>query len=325
VSETGPQLRKAAIASAASASEHALRELVRQIRAGECILFVGAGVHAPQSTAEPGTPGQSQPQPQVVYDYPVEVRPLLGGALAEQMATHCDFHGMLPNESPRDLQRVSLCYEKSPGLGRNTMVAFLTEHLMREKKPSPVVRMLAALPFKIIVTTNYDRLMEMALRQQGKDPNVVVYDSNPDRPTRDVSQDPSTERPLVFKMHGDLDYPESIVITDEDYITFVQRMSDKDALHPVPMTIRFRMQRWSILFVGYSLRDYNLRLLFRTLRWRMDPASFPPSFSIDCNPDPLILQVWQNERQFITFVTQDMWSSVPYLFKEVTGKEYGNG
>ncbi len=123
-------------------------------------------------------------------------------------------------------------------------------------------------------------------------------------------------------MHGDFDDRASIVITDEDYITFVQRMSDKDALHPVPETIRYRMLKWPTLFVGYSLRDYNLRLLFRTLRWRVDPANFPQSFSVDRNPDPLILQVWQHERRFITFVTQDLWTFVPWLYKEVCGEEY---
>jgi hypothetical protein len=123
-------------------------------------------------------------------------------------------------------------------------------------------------------------------------------------------------------MHGDLDQRDSIVITDEDYITFIQRMSDKEALHPVPQTVRFRMKKWPTLFVGYSLRDYNLRLIFRTLRWRVDPANFPPSFSIDKNPDPLLLHVYQYERHFVTFVTQDLWTFVPWLFKEITGEEY---
>ncbi|MHC4751068.1 MAG: SIR2 family protein, partial [Planctomycetota bacterium] len=101
-----------------------------------------------------------------------------------------------------------------------------------------------------------------------------------------------------------------------------QRMSDKEALHPVPRTVRFRMHRWPTLFVGYSLRDYNFRLIFRTLRWNVDPANFPRSFSVDSSPDPLILKVWQNEMKLVTFVTQDLWTFIPWLFKEVNGKEY---
>ena len=180
------------------------------------------------------------------------------------------------------------------------------------------------MPFKIIITTNYDRLFEKALLKVDKDPHVFVYDPTPpgDEPTPDLTTDPTIERPLLYKMHGDLDKRESIVITDEDYINFVQRMSEKDVVHPVPQTIRFRMQRWPTLFVGYSLRDYNLRLLFRTLRWKVDTANFPESYSLDKSPDPLILQIWQNERHFITFVTEDLWSFVPALYKAVQGEEF---
>ena len=137
-----------------------------------------------------------------------------------------------------------------------------------------------------------------------------------------MTTDPTVERPLLFKMHGDLDKRDSIVITDEDYINFVQRMSEKDIVHPVPQTIRYRMRRWPTLFVGYSFRDHNLRLLFRTLRWKVDTADFPPSYSIDKWPDPLILHVWQNERRLITFLTEDLWTFVPTLYKTVKGEEF---
>jgi hypothetical protein len=240
------------------------------------------------------------------------------------LAEECGFHDKLPNDLVRDLQRVSLCHEKTPGLGRAKLIASLNSYLMEGKKPSPLLKMLAAMPFRIIVTTNYDRLTEIALRQREKDPTVFVYDPNSDNPTRDVAADPDDMHPLLFKMHGDLEQKDSIVITDEDYIAFVQRMADKDTTYPIPFSIRFRMKQWRTLFVGYSLRDYNLRLLFRTLRWRLDPANFPNSFSIDLHPDPLILQVWQNERQAITFLAQDLWTFVPLLYREIQGKEYSD-
>jgi len=184
--------------------------------------------------------------------------------------------------------------------------------------------MLAELPFRIIVTTNYDRMLESALRKcdPEKEPDVFVYDPDAVEPTPDTRDDPTAERPLVFKMHGDIEDGGSMVITDEHYITFVQRMSDKEALHPVPQTVRYRMRQWPTLFVGYSLRDYNLRLLFRTLRWRIDTAEIPTSFSVDRNPDPLVLKVLQDKLKFVTFVAQDLWTFVPWLYKEVRGREY---
>jgi hypothetical protein len=218
---------------------------------------------------------------------------------------------------------VSLYVETTDGLGRNALVEFLRAQLTTGRKPSPALKMLAGLPFKIIVTTNYDRMLESALRksEDEKEPQVIVYNPDESKPTQDVV-DPPAERPLVFKMHGDIEDGGSMVITDEDYITFLQRMSDKESLHPVPQTVRYRMQSWPTLFVGYSLRDYNLRLLFRTLRWRIDLAKSKSSFSVDRDPDPLVLKVLQDKLKFVTFVAQDLWTFVPWLYKEVRGREY---
>jgi hypothetical protein len=287
-----------------------LQTLPDHVRKGQCILFLGAALHAP-------------PPESSSFNYPPNERPPLGGDLAQKLAEACGYERQFPNESCWDLQRVALCAEIT--LTRRGLVEKLQEFLTEGKKPSVAVKMLAAMPFRIIVTTNYDQLLEQALLQLGKRPRVCIYDPDENHPTPDPVDDPTERRPLLFKMHGDLQQRESIVITDEDYITFVQRMSDKDAMHPVPETIRFYMKKWRTLFVGYSLRDYNLRLLFRTLRWRVDPAIFPPAFSVDLKPDDLILSVYQNQRRFITFVPQNLWAFVPWLYAQVFGEEFSNG
>jgi len=289
----------------------ALGDLVASIKKGDCILFLGAGLHAP-------------PSENSKYKYPDEERPPGAWKLTQELAEGCDYKNIMGEDPNGDLQRVALCYEYSPGKGRAALVKKLEEQIKTGRKPSPAVRMLASMPFKIVVTTNWDQLYESALRHPDvdKDPYLVIYDPDPAKPTPDAPDDPTPERPLLFKIHGDLDKRESIVVTDEDYITFVQRMSDKEALHPVPQTIRYRMTRWPTLFIGYSLRDYNLRLLFRTLRWKLDLSAIPQSISVDFKPDPLILKVWQDERRFITFVNTDLWTFVPWLYKQVHGKEY---
>ena len=81
------------------------------------------------------------------------------------------------------------------------------------------------------------------------------------------------------------------------------------------------MKRWPTLFVGYSLMDYNLRLIFITLRWKVDKAELPDTYSVDLYPDPLILDVYGNERRYVQFIAQDVWKFVPDLYRRVTGKE----
>jgi hypothetical protein len=288
----------------------ALEDLVNRVRTGNCILFLGPGVHAPPPEGSP-------------YKYPEAQRPLMGGALAQMLAKECYFEKALPKDPTWDLQRVSLCYETTQGLGRKSLVDALARYLDAGKEPSPMLRMLAALPFKIILTTNYDRLLERALHGCGKQTETLIYDPAPGIKAQDVVEEPTPDQPLLFKIHGDLTRSESIVITDEDHIRFVQRMAEKMPTHPVPETIRFRKRKWPMLFLGSSLRDYNLRLLIHSLRGQLDPQlSVPMAYVVDPFPDPLLLRVWQDSRRIATFLAQSPWTFIPWLYREVTGKDF---
>jgi len=183
-----------------------------------------------------------------------------------------------------------------------------------------MLRALAELPFPLVITTNYDRLFENALVEAGKPPRIALYTPKLE-PIPDY-RDPTIESPIMFKIHGDIEHPETIVITDEDYIQFVLRMSNKDPYDPVPLTLKYYLTGWTTLFVGYSLLDYNLRLLFKTLRWKMDSASVPDMYSVDFHPDPLIFDVWHNQRRYVKFIAQDVWAFVPTLYRGVVGKEF---
>lgn len=292
--------------------------LVDAVRSGKCILFLGAGINA-------------SPPETSVYKYPPQEQPASTKALAQILAEKCGYRKLLGlnEDADLDLQRVSLCFETDKMFRRKVLVDELKRLLVDGKKPSPALKMLADLPFRIFVTTNYDLLLDEALEKSGTDKKckTIIYDPDKDdkhRPTENPLEDPTPENPIVFKMHGDLSQDESIVITDEDYIRFIMRMGDKDKYNPIPEIVRFDMQRWPILFVGYSLRDYNLRLLFRTLRWHLDSAKVPPAFSVDLLPDLLIQKVYENEKGLVAFVVEDIWTFVPWLYEQVTGKEYGH-
>lgn len=285
-------------------SDLAFESIAKAVSERKCILFLGAGVHAP-------------PPEGSAFTYPAEVRPPTGAKLSETLASACDLTNRLPGESATNLQRVALCYETATD--RKQLVDAVTAEVDTGKQPSPLLRGLAELGFPLVITTNYDQLFERALYAAGKQPRVEVYTPELEA-TRDY-RDPTAESPVVFKIHGDILHPETIVITDEDYIQFVLRMSNKDPYDPIPLTLKYNLVDWTTLFVGYSLLDYNLRVLFKTLRWRMDPSVKPPMYAIDYHPDPLILDVWDNQRRYVKFIAQNAWLLVPRLYQRVLGKE----
>lgn len=289
-------------------------ELLNSVKSGKCILFLGAMAHARSSSG-----------PYIYTNAPPS-----GTELSERLAAKCGY-GLKDRDN---LQRVALYFEYKEGENRNSLVRALQNEIYGTDQtgrpsvvPSPALHMLAALPFQIIITTNYDDLFDTALSRANtlsglpKRPLVRVYKRGlEERAERVPWEDFTEDRPVLLKLHGDFSSPDSVVVTEDDYINFVQKMSDDNA-HPVHLSIRTKLMSWPVLFIGYSLRDYDFRLLFRTLRWRLDAVDWHLHYSVDPKPDGVITLVSRREAT-VTFIERDLWEFVPALYEACIGKLY---
>jgi hypothetical protein len=153
--------------------------------------------------------------------------------------------------------------------------------------------LIVALDFPIIYTTNYDRNLEVAYEAQGK-PFVKVANA------KDVSK-AIGDATQIIKFHGDFDDDRSLVIAESDY--FDRLTFDS----PLDVKLRADAMGRTMLFIGYSMSDLNIRLLLYKL-WRTWKASGyererPPSFVFMANPSRMqeaVLGQWG-----ITVVTAD--------------------
>ncbi len=287
-------------------------QMVRAVKAGQCILFLGAGVHYPPDDSDPNYGGS----------YPEGDRPALGSSLAKALAADSplasdpDYTDDQKIAISSNLQRISLYYEIKRG--RDALVRKVKQEVTLNKQPSRAVKALAQLNFPIICTTNYDTLFEKALILANKTPIVSSYSKDKYAVTKDyLGLTPPPENPFLFKIHGDIEDPNySIVITDEDYIHFILRMiTGAGQQDPIPKVFRFHMPSWPILFIGFSLLDYNLRLLFKLLGWQVGDPQF--SYAVGPYPDGLIRSKYDPP---VKFVVRDVWTFVPDLYQAVTGK-----
>ena len=148
----------------------------------------------------------------------------------------------------------------------------------------------------LIITTNYDTLMEDALTRRGV-PYYVLSASREGRATR-VAFSSSCERYLgieasllrqvedlagatapvnyegpqfrtkslavIYRIHGDLgvEKPDNIVISDEDYVNFLSLNGKNGA---IPNNVITLLRGKGLLLLGYSFRDWSVRSLHKTM------------------------------------------------------------
>ena len=108
-----------------------------------------------------------------------------------------------------------------------------------------------------IVTTAYDDLLERALRDAGVPFDRIVRGS-------DVAF-ARPDRLAVIKLYGDVQMPDTLVVTEDDHYG-LWRDRDKENLLD---EVRSLLKKQTVLFVGYNLSDPDFHLLWREVLDKM--------------------------------------------------------
>jgi hypothetical protein len=244
-----------------------------------------------------------------------------GRDLARYLAEY--FHYPYDDATQLDLARVSQYGAVMDGSG--PLYRALQALFTGEYEPTPVHRFLAALPrvleerghprrCQLILTTNYDDALESAFRAEQEEFDLVTYMADgPNRgrfvhvaaggepvviqmPNRYVDfptdERGDLERTVILKIHGAVDRNapptwSSYVITEDHYIDYLSR-SDLSTL--VPASLLAKMMESHFLFLGYSMRDWNLRVLLHRI-WGEQPLSYK-SWAVQLRPDSLDEEFW---------------------------------
>jgi hypothetical protein len=136
-------------------------------------------------------------------------------------------------------------------------------------KPTEIHKAIFRLNAPLILTTNYDLLIEDAYAQvHGQTANVYTY-----RGASEVQQSLQirqlTDRPIIFKLHGSIDEPSSIILTEQDYRKLIyQETGYRTVLSAVFVT-------HVVLMLGFSFSDRELTLMLETLRVALKSQSSP--------------------------------------------------
>ncbi len=144
--------------------------------------------------------------------------------------------------------------------GRQELVSMLTRTLSNVV-PSRTHALIAKVGFDVIITANFDTLMEDAIRRNGLtcfpvvQPEELAYADNSDV--------------LLLKIHGSIERPDSLMLTTDDYGTF------QDRKNLLVQTLTHYFVTRTILFVGYSLKDQDLLEILQDIGEKLGPHKRP--------------------------------------------------
>jgi len=201
---------------------------------------------------------------------------------------------------------------------------------------------LAALELPIYVTTNYDNRMRLALESRKKTVETAFCRWNEDlqKPAYTTCLDrgfqPTREKPIVFHLHGQMEIPESIVASEDDYLDFLAEMAlqrrqdlQSDPTRPgarvpvLPPAIQNALATNLLLFVGYGVADTNFRVILRLLKTSL-PSSRTTSITVQYGGGHRE-EVRQYLKQYFQWMLDldVFWGSSEDFAKELTGKYNG--
>lgn len=156
-------------------------------------------------------------------------------------------------EEENDLPTLAQFYVNECGNSRGPLNEHICSMLSGVIKPTYLHQLLAELPFFSYWTTNFDKLIENALIDARKHPQVIVYQDQ-------LSTAKQDSKAKVYKMHGDVDFPDSIIIARDDYDSY--QTAKKIFLN----ILQTELLSKTFLFLGFSFTDPNFRDVLSQLK-----------------------------------------------------------
>ena len=245
-----------------------LKILIKRIEAKKCTPFIGAGASVPKLP--------------------------LGKEIASVWAKEYGY----PLDDGEDLPRVSQYLAiKDANFPREEIRNWFKPISPPDfSQPDEPHALLADLNLPIYITTNYDSFMVDALKNRERNPKRELCQWFPEEESKNPSEtgaedqktdyEPTSENPLVYHLHGHYDVLQSMVLTEDDYLNFLANLSTESEI-TLPSSIRTALADTTLLFIGYSLSDWNFRVLFRGLIGSVKMDTRYPSVAVQLSPSSL--------------------------------------
>lgn len=264
--------------------------LIQQVTEGKVVLLLGSGASCDATDCN----GK---------------RPPMGKELTQMLSTKF-LGGKFSDHSLDEVSELAI----------NESDLFAVQDYIREIfepfEPTEAHQLMTAFRWEGLATTNYDRLIELAYKNNDalQVPQPLISDR--DR-IADLMRNPNSVK--LIKLHGcitRINNPDcQMILTVDQYSQYYQgRKCLFDQLYD------WARER-SIVFIGHSLKDPDIRFLLQKLITEVGDFR-PKYYMVSPNPDPIQVRFWERKRvtcidaTFYNFM-KSLDSAVPSTFRGV--------
>src|SRR5208283_2444371 len=249
--------------------------LINQIRKGEVIFWVGSGFSKTSGF-------------------------LLGSELVDiikKNVTDSDISFITNKNSLDDVSE-----EFVQLYGRKNLEGILKEKFGKESETLKYQQQVGKIPqITNIITTNYDTCFEQAY---GDKICKIVLDT-------DIVKCSKITKVNLYKIHGDVETPQKIVITKSDYANFYSKGHESLLWNE----IRALITKSSVLFIGYSFEDTNVKLIFDDVLEKL--GSEHRDFFLISPSVPPHKQSYLKEKYSIKYLDMTVEKAVPKILRAI--------
>jgi hypothetical protein len=221
--------------------------LRQTLEAGECILFLGAGIGEHLKDSD----GRKAPN---------------GKELTEELKSHFKIDSVLSS----NLRKISQLIEHRHG--REELDIFIRKRLSN-LIPDNTFQWISNIKWKAIYTTNYDIGVQKAYDLTAKAPQTYVTITN----TSEIANYDARIQVPIYHLHGSLftSSESNIIITDDDYTKY------KNRRHMMFELLKLHMATSSILYIGYANDDSTWNSILAEIMEEFYPNKIPQGFRVD--------------------------------------------
>ena len=279
----------------------AVNRIVGYLKTGHCIPFLGAGASIPDlkpsATNKPETEEVSSGQP--IPDNGQRSAPLSdqtvpsGTGMAGELALKLGIDPLIQ----MDLPMAAFLFERVHD--RQTLTTYIGDRLTGQP-PSEAHRVLAKIiiylhshrslemrPVELIITTNFDQQLENELvylnRKLPLRPPIkinTIIASTRSQQAKQIEEDSVN----LLKLHGCVSDSDSLIVTDDDYIKMLNRLGGSVPTTFIDVTILGEIPKAGLLFLGYSLGDWDFRAFYEALMGNRSPSKKYTSYAVQRRP-----------------------------------------